>query len=37
MAIILGLCLRLLGNSRNSDSVHRYAVRHLDLSLDLTK
>ncbi|KAG0558241.1 hypothetical protein KC19_10G013800 [Ceratodon purpureus] len=26
MAIILGLCLRLLGNSRNSDSVHSTAV-----------
>jgi hypothetical protein len=31
MAIILGLCLRLLGNSRNSDSVHRYVVRNLNL------
>lgn len=26
MAILLGLCLRLLGNNRNSDSVHRYLV-----------
>lgn len=26
MAILLGLCLRLLGNNRNSDSVHRYVV-----------
>lgn len=30
MAILLGLCLRLLANNRNSDSVHRCVVSHAD-------